>query len=71
VTLKDICIQKDYFPYLRHSMNKSKTFYETIYSIMQQNEVSLKYEHEPLFTGLMSNSVQNVYFCDYPTLKER
>jgi hypothetical protein len=38
-------------------MNKSKDFYETIFSIMQNNEVTHKYEHEPLFTGLMSNSV--------------
>jgi hypothetical protein len=38
---------------------------------MQLNEVTFKYEHQPLYAGLVSSTVENVFFCDYPYLKER
>ncbi len=35
------------------------------------NETNFKYEHQPLYSGLIASTVENVYFCDYPFLKER
>ncbi len=70
-TLNDIMLQKSHLPYVLQGMTRSKSFYQTTYSLMQLNEVNFKYEHQPLYSGLASNTVENVFFCDYPFLKER
>lgn len=38
---------------------------------MQLNESNYSYEHQPIYSGLMSPSVEKVYFCDFPWMKER
>jgi hypothetical protein len=70
-TLNDITLNRSFIPYVLYGMTKSKSFYQTAFSLMQMNEVNYKYEHQPLYSGLIASTVENVYFCDYPYLKER
>jgi hypothetical protein len=55
-TLTDITLQRNFIPHVLNGMTKSKSFYQTTFSLMQMNEVNFKYEHQPLYSGLISST---------------
>jgi hypothetical protein len=70
-SLGDIKLERHFLPYVKQSMCRSRSFMESAFSLMQFNEGSFNFEHNSLLTGMVSSTVENVYFCDYPFLKER
>jgi hypothetical protein len=56
-TLNDITLNRSFIPHVLNGMTNSKSFYQTAFSLMQINEATHKYQHNPLYSGMVASTV--------------